>query len=44
MEFRRIRKRKNPNYKRALLLIILLLVMIYFWLHAEDIIGRYLSK
>ena len=44
MEFRQIRKRKKPNYKRALILIIVLLALIYFWLHAEDIMERFFTK
>jgi hypothetical protein len=37
MEFREYKPRKKPNYKRSLFLIILLLVVIYFWLNADDI-------
>lgn len=44
MEFRRIRKRKKPNYIRAIILIVLLLIIIYIMSHAEGISERFFGK
>lgn len=35
----RFKKRKKPNYKRGIVLAILLLVIIYLWFNAESIIN-----
>ncbi len=35
----RFKKRKKPNYKRGVVLAILLLVIIYLWINAESIIN-----
>ena len=44
MEFRRLKKRRKPNYGKALLLIIVLLLFIYLWLHAEGMLEQYFGK
>ena len=41
MEFNRIRKRKKPSYTRSLLYIIVLLIVIYFWLNADDFMQKF---
>lgn len=35
----RFKKRKKPNYKRGIVLAILLLIIIYLWFNAESIIN-----
>jgi len=35
----RFKKRKKTNYKRGILLVILLLVIIYLWFNAESIVN-----
>jgi len=40
MEQQRFKKRKKPNYKRGLILVVLLFVIIYVWLNAEGIISN----
>jgi hypothetical protein len=35
----RFKKRKKPNYKRGMVLVILLFVIIYLWFNAESIIN-----
>ncbi len=37
----RFKKRKKPNYKRGVVLAILLLVIIYLWFNAERIIDAF---
>jgi len=37
MEFKKIRKKKKPNYIRAIIYIILLLLVIYTWLNMDAI-------
>ena len=44
MEFRRIKKRRKPNYEKALLLIIVLLLFIYLWLNAEGLTERFFGE
>ncbi len=34
----RFKKRKKPNYKRGLILVILLLIIIFLWFNIEDLI------
>ena len=41
MEFRKLKSRKKPNYIRAIILLILLLLVIFLWLKA-DFIADYL--
>lgn len=44
MKFKRLQQRKKPNYKRAILLVLILLLVIYLWINAEDIITHYFNK
>lgn len=39
----RFKKRKKPNYKRGVVLVILLLIIIYLWFNAESIINAFFS-
>ena len=36
----RFKKGKKPNYKRGLMLVILLLIILYLWWNAEGIISN----
>ncbi|VAW24441.1 hypothetical protein MNBD_BACTEROID04-1007 [hydrothermal vent metagenome] len=38
MEQQRFKKRKKPNYKRGLFLVILLAIIIFLWFNAEALI------
>jgi len=38
MEGQRFKKRKKPNYKRGMLLVVLLIIILYLWFNAESII------
>jgi hypothetical protein len=40
MEFKRIRKRKKPNFKRGIILVILLLIILYLWFNMESLMTR----
>ena len=44
MSFSENRKRKRPNVKRSILLLIGLLIVIYFWLNAEDLMALFFTK
>ncbi|WP_169792337.1 hypothetical protein [Lutibacter profundi] len=45
MEQQRFKKRKKPNYKRGLFLVILLAIIIFLWFNAEALIsGLFNSK
>ncbi|WP_262511824.1 hypothetical protein [Aureibaculum luteum] len=44
MEFKRLRPRRQPNQKRAMLLIVLLLLVILIWLNADSLMARVFSK
>ena len=44
MEFNKIRKRKRPNYIRAIIYIIILLIIIYLWLNADVITENLFGK
>ena len=44
MENQRFIKRKKPNYKRGILLVIALLVIIFLWFNIEDIITRFFES
>lgn len=37
----RFKKRKKPNYKRGIVLAILLLVIIYLWMNVESITNAF---
>ena len=37
----RFKKRKKPNYKRAIILVVALVVIIYLWFNAEAIITNF---
>jgi len=43
MEQQRFKKRKKPNYKRGLILVILLMVILYLWINAEGFITSLLQ-
>lgn len=34
----RFKKRKKPNYKRGILLVLALFLIVYLWMHAEEIV------
>lgn len=38
MKYKRFRNRKRTNYKRGIILVILLLIILYLWLNAENLI------
>ncbi len=42
IKFRRIRGRKKPNPKRGIVFIILLIIMVYLWMNAEEILSKVL--
>ncbi len=44
MEFKRLNKRKKPNNKRGIILVLLLFVIIYLWFNAEKIITLLFQK
>ncbi|HEY9169222.1 MAG TPA: hypothetical protein VIN72_07025 [Lutibacter sp.] len=37
----RFKKRKKPNYKRGIILVILLLVIIYLWMNLESLVNTF---
>lgn len=43
-EFNRFKKRKKPNYKRAIILLLILLAIVYLWFNAESIIAQFFNK
>ncbi|HKJ06891.1 MAG TPA: hypothetical protein VJ970_05445 [Flavobacteriaceae bacterium] len=38
MALKRFKKQKRPNYKRSIILIVLLLIIIYVWFNAEALL------
>jgi hypothetical protein len=40
----RFKKRKKPNYKRGIILVIVLFIIIYFWLNVESLVANLLEK
>ena len=38
MEQQRFKKRKKPNYKRGLMLVLLLAIILYLWMNTEGFI------
>ncbi len=45
MEFKRFSKRKKPNFKRAIILLLLLALILYLWFNVEGLItGFFESK
>jgi hypothetical protein len=40
----RFKKRKKPNYKRGIILVIVLFIIIYFWLNVESLVINLLEK
>jgi hypothetical protein len=44
MEQQRFKKRKKPNYKRGILLVLALFVIVYLWMHAEEIVTAIFSQ
>lgn len=40
MEFKRLRPRRQPNQKRAMVLIVLLLLVILLWLNADSLMEK----
>jgi len=43
MDSQRFKKRKKPNYKRGIILVVLLLLIIFLWFNIEDIITGILN-
>ncbi|MFK5958317.1 MAG: hypothetical protein QM495_05515 [Lutibacter sp.] len=43
MEHQRFKKRKKPNYKRGLILVMLLVIILYVWMHADGFIASLLQ-
>ena len=39
----RFKKGKRPNYKRAIILVLILLIIIFLWFNIEDIITSFLG-
>ncbi len=35
----RFKKRKKPNYKRGILLVVALFIIVYLWMHADEIVS-----
>jgi len=40
----RFKKRKRPNYKRGIILVLALFVILYLWLNAENFITGLFEK
>ncbi|WP_291853003.1 hypothetical protein [Lutibacter sp.] len=40
----RFKKRKKPNYKRGIILVLALFLILYLWLNAETIITALFHK
>lgn len=40
----RFKKRKKPNYKRGIILVLALFLILYLWLNAETIITDLFEK
>jgi len=43
MEQQRFKKRKKPNYKRGLFLVLLLVIILYLWMNADGLITSFLG-
>lgn len=43
MALKRFKKQKRPNYKRSIILIILLLIILYVWFNAESLLAPFLE-
>ncbi len=43
MEFKRFNKRKKPNFIRGIILVLLLFIIVYLWMHAEQFIEMFFS-
>lgn len=41
MKQQRFKKRKKPNYKRGLILVLFLAVILYLWMNAEGLITSF---
>ncbi|MCF6181631.1 hypothetical protein [Lutibacter sp.] len=35
----RFKNRKKPNYKRGILLVVALFIIVYLWMHADEIVS-----
>ena len=44
MRFKKTRKKNKPNYVRALILILLLLLAIYLWYNTDGLTQRFFGK
>tara|TARA_R110002124_G_scaffold162063_5_gene329190 strand:+ start:4195 stop:4341 length:147 start_codon:yes stop_codon:yes gene_type:complete len=40
LEFRRLRGRKKSNPKRGIIFVILLIIIVYIWMNAEEFISK----
>lgn len=40
----RFKKRKKPNYKRGIILVLLLFLILYLWLNTENLITGLFEK
>jgi len=43
MTQQRFKKRKKPNFKRGLVLVLLLVIILYLWMNAEGLITTFLE-
>jgi len=43
METSRFKKRKKPNKTKLILMLIVLLGVLYFWMHSEEIIAVFVN-
>jgi len=44
MEAQRFKKRKKPNYKRGIVLVLILLLIIFLWFNIEDVITGFFNS
>ncbi|MGV6844624.1 MAG: hypothetical protein ACWA42_00675 [Lutibacter sp.] len=43
MKFKNLSRRKKPNYIRGIILVLLLFLVVYLWMHAEEIVNNFFS-
>jgi cell division protein FtsB len=43
MEFKKFNKRKKPNFIRGIVLVLLLFIIVYLWMHAEQLVEMLFS-
>ena len=44
MNFQRFKKKKQPNNKRGIILVLVLMLIIYLWINAESLIAALFTK